>query len=131
MTYYSIKNRRSGVDLGVYPGETEEEALDSFARAAGYDDYAEACKVTGGGKGDLDIERLEEGHGLVVAAMQAAGYDSARGFALEVLDVDERTLRRWLASERGMSGTTKQLCRAIIAHPEIVASIQMERPWQR
>ena len=45
----------AGVDMGVYEGETEAEALDAMARDAGYADYADACDVTGGSRDDLIV----------------------------------------------------------------------------
>ncbi len=47
MKKYRIENQHSGVDMGIFDGETEEDALDAMARDAGYADYAEACEVTG------------------------------------------------------------------------------------
>lgn len=45
LTSYRIENTRSGVIIGVYQGRTPREALDAFARDAGYDDYDHACEV--------------------------------------------------------------------------------------
>jgi hypothetical protein len=128
MAYYRISSRTGGTDLGIYEGETTEEALGALARAAGYEDHAAACEVTGEDGSDLIVERLEEDQGLLAMAIQAAGYqDSARGFAIEVCDVDERTVRKWIAGDRGIDGLTRQFFRAIIAHPEIVKTIQIPR----
>ncbi|MFH1268920.1 MAG: hypothetical protein ABIK89_24605 [Planctomycetota bacterium] len=44
---YRIENAASGVDLGIYEGDTEAEALDALARDAGYSDHAEACARIG------------------------------------------------------------------------------------
>lgn len=52
---FKISNPASGVILGVYPGDTEAEALDSLARDAGYRDYAAACGVTGDDPDDPDL----------------------------------------------------------------------------
>lgn len=40
MKKFEIANRNSGLVLGVYEGETKEEALDAMARDAGYASYA-------------------------------------------------------------------------------------------
>ena len=50
---YQITNRRTGHDLGTYAAADEHAALDACARDAGYDDYADACKVTGEDYGPL------------------------------------------------------------------------------
>lgn len=47
MKLYRIINELSGVALGVYEGETEQDALDAMARDAGYADHAEATEVAG------------------------------------------------------------------------------------
>jgi DNA-binding transcriptional regulator YiaG len=59
---------------------------------------------------------------LYVAAAEAIG-ESHRGLARRILDVDERTGRRWRAGEQAMSGPARQLCRALIAHPEIAREL--------
>lgn len=59
---WNIRNRLSGVDLGVYEGPTKSAALNAMARDAGYRDYAEACGCTGVDieNEDLDIIEIEE-----------------------------------------------------------------------
>lgn len=37
----------AGVEMGVYEGETEQDALDAMARDAGYQDLSHADEVTG------------------------------------------------------------------------------------
>jgi len=44
---YHIYNSVSGLDMGVYDGDSPDDAKDALARDAGYDDYASACEVTG------------------------------------------------------------------------------------
>lgn len=44
---YSISNRISGHVLGVYEGDTEEQALDALAQDAGYRDYADQARQLG------------------------------------------------------------------------------------
>lgn len=55
---------------------------------------------------------------LLQAAIDASGH-SARAFA-SVLAVDERTVRRWLAEDRGIPGPVVQLCRLIVHDPSLV-----------
>ena len=54
-------------------------------------------------------------------AIAASGL-SARSFAA-LLEVDERTVRYWLALEREIPGPVLVICRAIIRDPRIVASL--------
>jgi len=41
---YTISNAVSGAVFGVYEGTSKDDALDSLARDAGYDDYFDACE---------------------------------------------------------------------------------------
>jgi hypothetical protein len=59
---------------------------------------------------------------LVQAAIDAASL-SARRFAVEVLDVDERTVRYWLADQRAVPGTVRVVCRAIIDRPTLAIEL--------
>lgn len=63
---------------------------------------------------------------LLSAAIAAAGL-SARRFAIEVLDVDERNLRRWLEGERELQGTVRVVCVAIVARPALAAELAAAR----
>ena len=83
MKKWSIENRVSGVELGVYEGETREAALDAMARDAGYRDYAEACEVSAGELTvtpatdiELIIERFNEGAYGYRIIDAGAGWDS-------------------------------------------------------
>lgn len=49
MKRYRIKNTRSGAIFGIYQGIDKREALDAYARDAGYRDYLHACDVADGG----------------------------------------------------------------------------------
>ena len=59
---------------------------------------------------------------LLRSAIEASGL-SARRFAVELLAVDERTVRRWLAGDRDMPGPAVQLCRLVVADPDVVSSL--------
>jgi len=41
---YTISNAISGMVLGVYEGTSKDDALDTLARDAGYEDYFDACE---------------------------------------------------------------------------------------
>lgn len=45
MKRYIIKNASSGNVFGIYQAADRDDALDCYARDAGYRDYAEACRV--------------------------------------------------------------------------------------
>lgn len=66
------------------------------------------------------VPRIGGDPGLLASAIAASGL-SARRFAVDVLDVDERTVRYWLADERGMPGPVRVICRAIVADPAVAA----------
>lgn len=55
MSKYLITNTHSGVEIGLYEGNTEAEALDAMARDAGYSDYTECCEVTPTRKGEITV----------------------------------------------------------------------------
>ena len=63
---------------------------------------------------------------LLAAAIKASGL-SARRFAVEVLDVDERTVRRWLAGDRELQGTVRLVCRLILVRPDIAVALSALR----
>lgn len=44
---FQIVNPTTGINLGTYEGATKAEALDAYARDAGYTSFADACEVTG------------------------------------------------------------------------------------
>jgi DNA-binding transcriptional regulator YiaG len=58
---------------------------------------------------------------LLSAAIDASEM-SARRFAIEVLGVDDRSVRKWLAG-RSLPGTVRIICQAIVTRPEIVAEL--------
>jgi hypothetical protein len=59
MKYWNIGNKLSGMDLGVYEGDTPEEALDALARDAGYRDYSDALDQIGAKDGELVVVEVE------------------------------------------------------------------------
>lgn len=58
MRQWQIENGISGYVLGVYTGETEEEALDEMAVDAGYRDYAHCQAETQSGPGELIVTEV-------------------------------------------------------------------------
>jgi len=63
---------------------------------------------------------------LLRAAIATAGL-SARRFAADVLDVDERNMRRWLEGERELQGTVRVVCDAILARPALAEELARAR----
>jgi hypothetical protein len=59
---------------------------------------------------------------LLTAAIEASGL-SARRFAMEVLGVDERSVRRWLAGDRELQATARVVCQAIVARPGLALEL--------
>lgn len=61
---FEVVNVNSGHSFGYRAAESGNEALDLVAQDAGYEDYKEACDVTGTDEliaGDVDIEGLVKG----------------------------------------------------------------------
>jgi len=63
---------------------------------------------------------------LLRHAIGASGL-SARAFA-GLIEVDERTVRYWLAEERHIPGPVRVLCRAILRNPALVAELTPDPP---
>jgi hypothetical protein len=61
MKSYRIVQTVSGVDLGIYAGETEDQALDALAQDQGYDDYDELLSVTRETRDTATLEISEAG----------------------------------------------------------------------
>lgn len=59
MNTYEISNTLSGVSFGEYKGANREEALDAYARAAGYSNFAAACDVAPVAEGEIEVTLLE------------------------------------------------------------------------
>jgi DNA-binding transcriptional regulator YiaG len=64
---------------------------------------------------------------LIQAAIDAASL-SARRFAVEVLGVDERTVRRWQLGERALSAPLRKVCALIVARPAVAAELARIAP---
>jgi hypothetical protein len=56
-------------------------------------------------------------------AIESTGM-SDRAFAANVLDVDERTVRYWLAEDRGVPGPVRVVCQAILDHPVVARALE-------
>ena len=67
----------SGVSMGVWTAETAEAALDMYAKDAGYESFADACKVASGENVEaVDVTAIES----VKAEIKAwAATDRANG----------------------------------------------------
>lgn len=90
MATYSICNKVSGADLGFYEGDTEAEALDAYARDAGYSSFDAACAEVGG-KDEIVIKEI---------AATPAQFVAARGKRTQtqladILDVSRATIQNW------------------------------------
>ncbi len=59
---------------------------------------------------------------LLSAAIDASSL-TARQFAIDVLGVEDRTIRRWLDESRDVPSTVKILSAAIVRRPAIVQEI--------
>lgn len=62
--FFRISNPASGLVLGIYEGDDKADALDTYARDAGYADFAAACAVTGDDPdtdADLKVEEVDGG----------------------------------------------------------------------
>jgi hypothetical protein len=60
MAHFRIVNTVSGMDLGIYQGQTAEDALDDMARIMGYADHADACSVAPVDDGELRVTRVDD-----------------------------------------------------------------------
>lgn len=56
---WQVENVSSGVVLGEWRADDERAALDAWARASGYADYAEACRLVPVVPGELRVSRLD------------------------------------------------------------------------
>lgn len=63
---------------------------------------------------------------LMRDAVAASGL-SARSFAA-FLEVDERTVRYWLAGDREIPGPVRVICQAILRDPSVVAALAPATP---
>jgi hypothetical protein len=99
MKHYRISNETTGLELGVYEGETQQEALDAMARDAGYADHAQATLVAG----DTGI-MVEEVFPVAVTVRQ--GWESL------VYGSDKENLAQ-IDKERTKQEFAKQICKAV------------------
>lgn len=58
---YEIESKASGLVLGRYDGETEQDALDAMARDAGYADHEDACSQSQDDGNHLIVTEVEAG----------------------------------------------------------------------
>ena len=47
MTSYTISSRSTGLEFGTYQGETTWDAVEAYARDAGYPNFAALCDALG------------------------------------------------------------------------------------
>ncbi len=83
MTTYRITNRTSGADLGLFDGETPEQALDAMARDAGADSHADSMR------------RLFADAGYDEEEMAAACERAAAELSVEEVEAGSRTPDAW------------------------------------
>lgn len=57
-TIYSVVDGHAGI-LGGYPGDTDDEALDAYAKDSGYKDFAELKAKTGKSRDDFKAVKTE------------------------------------------------------------------------
>lgn len=70
----------------------------------------------------LDIVSIEMRDVDLLSTAIGASDLSARRFAIEVLGVDDRSVRKWL-NDRPLPGTVRIICAAIILRPALVAEL--------
>ena len=56
---YAIENTISGLVIGVYEADSEEEALDKMAQNAGYRDYDDLNEQIEADPGDIEVYEVE------------------------------------------------------------------------
>lgn len=61
---------------------------------------------------------------LLRAAIAAAGFESRRRFAENVLRVDEIEVHSWLNADREMPSTVRIVCAAIIERPALAGELE-------
>lgn len=60
MGHYKIENLHGGMDLGVYEGNSENEALDAMARDAGYDSYEHLQATAPAPPGEIHVTAVDD-----------------------------------------------------------------------
>lgn len=94
---YRISSSHSSVELGVYEGANEAEALDAMARDAGYADHAAACEVAPVEDDELLIEKIE--YSLTVSDVREIAAQSGLDHAEFCLEQSEGQLGREALAE--------------------------------
>lgn len=60
MKKFTISNPATGLTFGTYEGTTKREALNAYARDAGYKSFVDACEATGDDpERDADLKIVE------------------------------------------------------------------------
>lgn len=101
-SYYRITNRTSNLSLGLYWGETPDDAVEAMDRAAGYRSSRDAAEALGSTvealRGDLIVEPVAEGDG------EDEGEDEG-----EADEADEYAIR-WIAERMVAADRTSGDC---------------------
>ncbi len=56
--WYQIENAISGLTIGIYEAESEDEALDKMAQDAGYKDYDDLNSQIEADPGDIEVYEI-------------------------------------------------------------------------
>ena len=59
MAKFEITSKVSGQVAGVYEGESEDDAIDAYARDAGYKDFRDACSICDPEDLDAEVEKCK------------------------------------------------------------------------
>lgn len=92
MGKFNIYNTKSGADLGIYEGTTEQEALDAYANDAGYRSYADLCEEVPTGDDEIVAEEVAD------FLSTAASRETSRELMEAILAVagdESRAVRVW------------------------------------
>lgn len=101
MKSFEIVNTKSGANMGTWEAESAEAALDKYAQDAGYESFADACKVASGD----NIEATE--CNFEITATESSGRVLERSYAVDQWSADqlaEELQEKW----NGARVTTRQ-----------------------